>query len=317
MSLGPTPRQTPRLSLVVPTYKAPDQLQALLKSVAAQSGDAALAEVIVVDDGTPGFVADEWQGMAGEFPLTVLHMEVNGGRAVSRNAGIRVARGEVVVFLDGDMTVEPGFLQAHDAFHTQHEDAVAVGAIRWAPGLPDTPFMRYAGSRGIGRFGSGTVPYRCFVTGNSSVPRQRLLNTGGFDEGFSAYGGEDLELGYRLHLAGCEVFYEPAAASLHFGWKGIHGMRESMSTYGAGSLPLLLQRHAELVGILRLDFLEKPWWDPLPMILRATLWPVVQTPIFKAVELGESLGYVPSIFFDYLWWSERTRAYLQARTPQS
>lgn len=317
MSPDVTPRQTPRLSLVVPTYKAPEQLRTLLKSVAAQSGDTALAEVIVVDDGTPGFVADDWAGMAGKFPLTVLRMPSNGGRAVARNAGIRIARGDIVVFLDGDMTVESGFLQAHDAFHAQHKDAVAVGAIRWAPGLPDTPFMRYAGSRGVGRFGSGPVPYRCFVTGNSSVPRQLLLDTGGFDEGFSTYGGEDLELGYRLHLSGCEVFYEPAAASLHFGWKGLRGMRESMSTYGAGSLPLLLERHPELVDILRLDFLDKPWWDPVSMFLRATLWRFVQVPIFKVVELGESLGYVPSIGFDYLWWSERTRAYLQSRTLRS
>ena len=139
---------SPRLSLVVPTFKAPQRLRALLRSVASQAVDTSLAEVIVVDDGTPGFEPAAWEKMAGDFALTVVHLERNGGRAVARNAGIQVARGDIVVFLDGDMTVEPGFMEAHDAFHTLHDGAVAVGAIRWAPEAPDTPFMRYAGSRG-------------------------------------------------------------------------------------------------------------------------------------------------------------------------
>jgi len=303
---------SPRLSLVVPTFKAPQRLRALLRSVASQAVDVSLAEVIVVDDGTPGFEPAAWERMAGDFALTVVHLERNGGRAVARNAGIQVARGDIVVFLDGDMTVEPGFMEAHDAFHTLHDGAVAVGAIRWAPEVPDTPFMRYAGSRGVGRFGAGPVPYRCFVTGNSSVQRRTLIDVGSFDEGFSTYGGEDLELGYRLHQAGLVVHHEPAAISLHWGWKGLHGMREAMATYGAGSMPLLLDRHPELVDVLHLDFLRQPWWHPQRWALAAALWPVVQSPVYRFVQLGEAMGYVPSLCFDYLWWCERTRAYLRA-----
>jgi hypothetical protein len=305
----------PRLSLVVPTYRAPEQLRGLLRSVADQRFDSSRAEVIVVDDGTPGFDPDLWAGMVGEFPLTVLHLPDNGGRAVARNAGIRIAKGDIVIFLDGDMTVEPDFFQAHDLFHARHPGAVAVGAIRWAPDVPDTPFMRYAGSRGVGRFGGGPVPFSCFVTGNSSVSRQVLLDVGCFDEGFSTYGGEDLELGYRLDRAGVVVRYEPAAGSVHHGWKGLLGMRQSMATYGAGSLPLLLDRHPELVDVLRLDFLQLSWWHPRRLVLMATLWPVIHAPVFGLVRCGEACGSVPTLCFDYLWWSERTRAYLRSSPP--
>ncbi len=307
-----TAATTPHLSLVVPTYRATRQLRALLQSIAAQSYDPSQAEVIVVDDGTPGFDVDAWKGLAGEFALTVIHQQQNGGRAVSRNAGIQAARGEIILFLDGDMTVEADFLQAHELFHRHHPGCVAIGNIRWAPDVPDTPFMRYAGSRGVGRFDSGPVPYKCFVTGNSSVPRKALQELGGFDEGFSTYGGEDLELGFRLHQAGLEVHYESTAVSLHWGWKGIQGMRESMATYGAGSLPLLLRRHPELTDVLRLDFLRQPWWRPRRLALVAALWPMLQEPMFRLVQFGEALGYVPTLCFDYLWWSERTRAYLRA-----
>ena len=89
-------------------------------------------------------------------------------------------------------------------------------------------------------------------------------------------------------------------------------MREAMATYGAGSLPLLLDRHPELVDVLHLDFLRQPWWHPQRWALAAALWPVVQSPVCRFVQLGEAMGYVPSLCFDYLWWCERTRAYLRA-----
>jgi glycosyltransferase involved in cell wall biosynthesis len=302
----------PQLSVVVPTYRASDQLRALLASVAAQNVDPAMAEIIVIDDGTPGFEPSAWEGLAGDFPMTILHQSDNGGRAVARNAGIQIARGDVVIFLDGDMTMAQGFLQAHADFHMRHSGAIAVGAIRWASEVPDTPFMRYAGSRGVGRFAAGQVPYKCFVTGNSSVPRQALIDVGCFDEIFSTYGGEDLELGYRLHLAGLKVFYEPTACSLHHGWKGMQGMRESMATYGAGSLPLLLARHPELVDVLRLGFLRLPLWRPLRLAAAIAMWPAVHAVVHRLACWGERLGCVPALWFDYLWWYERTRAYLRA-----
>lgn len=299
------------LSVVVPTYRAPEQLQALLRSAATQKMDPALAEIIVVDDGSPGFDPAAFCGLTGDFALTILTQPQNGGRAVARNAGIHAARGKIVIFLDGDMTMEPEFLQAHADFHDRHGNAVAVGTIAWAPEVPDTPFMRYAGGRGVGRYSDGAVPYKCFVTGNSSVPRQALLDVGGFDETFSTYGGEDLELGYRLHLAGLSVHFAPAACSLHWGWKGMQGMRASMATYGAGSLPLLLSKHSALLEILRLGFLQQPWWHPLRLALTVALWPVVHAPVYQLARLGEALGHVPALVFDYLWWYERTRAYLR------
>ena len=52
---------SPRLSLVVPTFKAPQRLRALLRSVASQAVDASLAEVIVVDDGSSDGAWFRWR----------------------------------------------------------------------------------------------------------------------------------------------------------------------------------------------------------------------------------------------------------------
>jgi GT2 family glycosyltransferase len=54
-----------------------------------------------------------------------------------------------------------------------------------------------------------------FLTGNASVRRDDLLGVGCFDENFTGYGHEDLELGYRLERAGISIVYEPRAVNYH------------------------------------------------------------------------------------------------------
>jgi GT2 family glycosyltransferase len=55
-----------------------------------------------------------------------------------------------------------------------------------------------------------------FLTGNASVRRDDLLRVGSFDEQFTGYGHEDLELGYRLHKSGVEILYDPEAVNYHW-----------------------------------------------------------------------------------------------------
>ncbi|MFL6279575.1 MAG: glycosyltransferase family 2 protein [Vicinamibacterales bacterium] len=92
--------QTPRVSIVVPTYlattKQADLLDETLGTVDAQDIDD--YELIVVDDGSRVRAA----------PIVERHRNAptirrtNGGSAEARNAGIAAARGETLVFLDGD-----------------------------------------------------------------------------------------------------------------------------------------------------------------------------------------------------------------------
>ena len=300
-----------RLSVVLPTYRAPGLLAEALRSLAAQEQEAGTSEIVVIDDGSPGFDPAPLPELAAPLALRAIHFEDNRGRAAARNAGIRSARGEVVVFLDGDMTVLPGFLKAHDEFHRRHPGCAAVGAIQWAPEVPDTALTRYFASRGVARHKPGPVPFKCFVTGNSSVPQSILRQLGGFDEGLSAYGGEDLELGYRLHLHGVSVHSLPEARSLHHRWRALAGTCEAMETYGGQSLPRILGGHPELAPLLRLGFLNRRRLDPRRWLAHAALW----SPFYHgARRLAESLDSFPwpALLFDYLSWAGRTRGYLEA-----
>ena len=104
-------RETPHpfFSVVVPVYKVPiELLMECLNSLAAQ--DCAYAEYIIVDDGSPdncGLVCDQF---AQERPAFRVVHNPNRGVSLARNAGIELARGKYVVFVDGDDRMPVGFL---------------------------------------------------------------------------------------------------------------------------------------------------------------------------------------------------------------
>ncbi|MFG3547904.1 CDP-glycerol glycerophosphotransferase family protein [Streptomyces sp. NPDC047725] len=101
----------PRFSVIVPAYKVQAYLPACLDSVLSQSCPD--LELIVVDDGSPdacGDIADEFAGR--DARVRPVHLPRNEGPGPARNAGIRRATGDYLVFLDGDDTLTPHALRA-------------------------------------------------------------------------------------------------------------------------------------------------------------------------------------------------------------
>lgn len=87
-------------SIIVPIYNVEKYLRCCVDSVLAEN--FADYEMILVDDGSPdgcGKICDEY---AGKYPhIKVIHKE-NGGLSDARNAGIRAAKGDYLIFLDSD-----------------------------------------------------------------------------------------------------------------------------------------------------------------------------------------------------------------------
>ena len=302
----------PSLSVVIPTYDEPQRLEAALRSLAVQDYPVQGVEIVVVDDASPQFDPEPLTAAAHPFRLKLIRNETNQGRARARNAGLRNAAGELIVFLDSDMTVEPDFLRVHASLHKDRAATVIVGNIRFGPQVPRNRMTRYIESRGVQRLAEGEpVPFKCFVTGNSSVPRNLLLEVGLFDEDFTAYGGEDLELGYRLHQRGAVFRYAPEALSWHHHLRSLSQLNRLMYTYGRNSLPLLIQKHPELTGLLRLDFLKASRFAPGRLLFCLALSSAVYQPICLLTRWGLKY-YIPDLFFNYLWWRNRTRGFMDA-----
>jgi CDP-glycerol glycerophosphotransferase (TagB/SpsB family) len=101
----------PRFSVIVPAYKVQAYLHECLESVLSQSCPD--LELVAVDDCSPdacGAIVDEFA--ARDARVRPVHLAENGGPGGARNAGLEVATGDYVVFLDGDDTLTPDALQA-------------------------------------------------------------------------------------------------------------------------------------------------------------------------------------------------------------
>ena len=301
------------LSLVMPTYDEPERLEAALESLSRQDYPPAASEIIVIDDASPQLDAERLHAALAPFPLRLIRNLYNQGRARARNAALRVAKGDIIIFLDSDMTVGPDFLRTHVERHRTQAEAVFIGNIRFASEIPTTRLTRYIEGRGVhGAEVEQPMHFKCFVTGNSSLRRSSLLRVGFFDEDLTAYGGEDLELGYRLHRAGIPLFYAPEALSHHHHLRALEPLCRLMQTYGSRSIPILLRKHPELAAVLRLDFIGASALSPRQLALRLTL----SSPVHYSIRwLTRRLvkSYIPDLVFSYLFWSSRTRGYLQTR----
>ncbi|MFQ6147301.1 CDP-glycerol glycerophosphotransferase family protein [Streptomyces seoulensis] len=101
----------PRFSVIVPAYRVQAYLHPCLESVLSQSFTD--LELIAVDDRSPdacGAIVDEFA--ARDPRVRAVHLPANRGLGPARNAGAAEARGDYLIYLDGDDTLAPGALRA-------------------------------------------------------------------------------------------------------------------------------------------------------------------------------------------------------------
>ncbi len=206
-----------KLSVVIPTYNRLDTLRHVLPSLLEQSISRDTYELLICDSNSTDGTAEYLAAVHAEHP-NVRHLPgLYTGRAMARNAGVRQAQGEVVLFNDSDIIADPGLLQAHLRHHREQHNIAVVG---WEVQVNSIADYEYKREHPLQR-GSLHPPTRkklswlYFLTGNASVRREDVLRVGIFDENFTGYGHEDLELGYRLQKAGITILYEPAAINYH------------------------------------------------------------------------------------------------------
>lgn len=101
---------TPKVSLIICTYNAKDDLQQCLSSLEAQTYEN--FEIIIVNDASTDHTADflDQYRDSSSLQINVVTNGTNLGVAGSRNVGIRQARGEVIAFTDADCTSDPAWL---------------------------------------------------------------------------------------------------------------------------------------------------------------------------------------------------------------
>jgi GT2 family glycosyltransferase len=213
----------PLASIVIVSWNGRQYLEPCLNAVAAQQGVE--AETILVDngsgDGTAAFVGER-------FPwVRVVVLSENLGFAGGNNAGVREARGRLIVLLNNDTVPEPGWLAAlvrgRDAggpnalassrIVYMHDprviDSAGDGLLRWGGA-----FKRHHGASVETATASGEVFGVCGAA--CVIPRHVFEELGGFDEDFFA-SHEDVDLSYRARLLGYQCRYVADAIVRHHG----------------------------------------------------------------------------------------------------
>jgi glycosyltransferase involved in cell wall biosynthesis len=203
-------------SVVIPTYNRKPILEKCLRALEHQTFDSALVEgyeVVVVDDGsTDGTVA--WlRDHAEVLPHVRLFEQDHRGPAAARNLGVEKATGDTIIFIDSDLVVLAGFLQAHAEGLVQGQQAQGSDLIFTYGRVVNTcnfdeptsePFKVTDYSRAF------------FATGNVAIAKHWLVEAGLFDTQFTLYGWEDLELGVRLKNLGLTLVKVPDAVGYHW-----------------------------------------------------------------------------------------------------
>lgn len=232
----------PHLSVVIPYYDRPAQLGLLLQAL-AQQHSAPPFEVVVADDGSP---VPPTIPTDLPFPCAVVRQPDRGFRAAAaRNLGAAATAGGVLVFLDGDTLPTVGYLAAvaravaaaddgHGVlvmgrrrhFDSGNSSSAEVLALLRAdqaavpPGIRlfEEPHWLTAGYRRTDDLRTADdEDFRLVISAVLTVDRRLWEATGGFDESFVGYGGEDWDFGWRAWLAGSDWRHEPAAVAWHDG----------------------------------------------------------------------------------------------------
>ena len=255
-----------KLSVVIPTFNKVALLEQTLEALSRQDVNPDTSwEIVVVNDGSSDGTRDFLKTLAesGGVNLVVVDPPGNVGRARARNLGARAASGTRILFLDDDIVAPPGLLRAHLDILESRPDCGTIGYAVTEPSLVDGPHFHYLDSRGVARLNPGPAPGRFFVTQNAAVPRQAFLDAGGFDEEFSTYGFEDMEVAFRLEdKAGIKFLSLVAPVPVHVHHHTLDQYLAKKVECGRYSLPHLAQIHGSRIREMNLHYVVDAPGEP-------------------------------------------------------
>ncbi len=242
----------PTVAVVIPTHNRRASIERTVRTLSAQAPGPEFSEIIVVADGC----SDRTREIAGvRWPVPVRLIEqTRQGPAAARNRGAAAATADVLIFLDDDIDVWPGFIAAHLRAHADERARVVIGYLPpeleqrrdffaimlrgWWEAMFDG--MRHPGHR---------FSYSDLLSGNFSIRRALFEDVGGFNESLRCH--EDYELGFRLIAAGARFAFVEAAAGWHHERTDLTRALQRKRDEGAADVALA-RRHPSLTPELPL-----------------------------------------------------------------
>ncbi|AIQ56963.1 glycosyltransferase family 2 protein [Paenibacillus borealis] len=229
-----------RFSFIIPAYQNRNLLLNCLKALNYQEGYGRDEyEVIVIDDGSNYPLYPFIKNINQNYSLDYIYLNRDelSSRSRARNHGLKVAKGEYIVFIDADIIVKPDYLSELDRVFRMEEEAMIIGTrlmlrdnVTYQDLCNKNVFDKFSLTAGKPEmfdfrlpifdklsYNSSAMkfPYIYGLTCNLAVPKSKLELTGGFDEELIFWGIEDIELSYRLYEAGVKIIINSKLEVLH------------------------------------------------------------------------------------------------------
>jgi GT2 family glycosyltransferase len=205
------------------------------------------AEIIIVDQSEDGATLDVVSGFRHQACLRYVRCTSRRGAGASRNLGASLAPGEVLLFVDDDCCVEPGWYGAWTSFMASSDTVgVAFGTVlagvrptpgAWLPVFEPPTSALISSRRVFWRTGEAIG-----MGANMAVRRAAWLALDGFDEllgpGAPLRSAEDVDIAYRAVRAGWDLAHTVGPRVRHFGLRAGRGASSLAETYlfGAGAM---------------------------------------------------------------------------------
>jgi len=197
------------ISVVVPVYNAQETISLCLDSLVNQAYDREAFEVIVVDNGS----TDSTAGLIKSYPVRYVYFDDIKTSYAARNKGIEVSRGELIAFTDVDCRADSKWLyEISQSFEDKQIGGVAGNIV--PDGFPrSTHQFCTDGKQKILLEASGRQVLPWINTANAIYRKDVLYEAGLFNDYFISSG--DVDLSWRVCLAGYRLHYEPNAVVYH------------------------------------------------------------------------------------------------------
>ena len=235
----------PVVCLVIVTCNSTDVIERCLASVAAQT--RLPDRLIVIDNASTDGSSDETERVLEHLPVLAVRATVrreahNLGFAAANNRAIASTDAAWVALLNPDAFPEPSWLESLLAATRAHSDAAAFGSLQMLDGRPDVvdgcgDVYHVSGLSWRAGHGRPLHPDHLEEREVFSVcaaaalyRRDAVVAVGMFDEDFFCY-LEDVDLGFRLRLAGHAARHVPSAVVRHVGSSSSGGRHSPFAIY--------------------------------------------------------------------------------------
>lgn len=264
----------PTISVIIPTYNRRDSLLRTLDSLKQQTFPMDQFMVIVVDDGS----TDDTQTiLSQQFPFAVrcLHQK-NQGATAARNYGATISQADILVFIDDDVTISPGTLDALAKTCCQSNKVLVMGTLSWRSSVISSVYTAIVlESSDYPQAAHGDTAMH-FVDCNTQLlacKRSDFLNLGMLQDPTGGYGWpnwDDVDFGYRAHLNGFHLLLSGRAIGEHWDNSILDRTIACKRWYRASrSAVWLFKRHKELQTLIPMLHDKTPlaWREDSPLLI--------------------------------------------------